>query len=68
MSEQCKTFFAGGATVLSNKTANAGFRSTSARKTLYRETAESEGMRLSEWLRWLADRRVAELAREGSER
>ena len=33
-------------------------RTTSVRKALYREVAEGEGMRLSEWIRLLADRRV----------
>lgn len=46
-----------------NKEAAVAFRTTPQRKTLYRQTAESEGVRISEWLRRLADRRVAELAR-----
>lgn len=39
-------------------------RATPSRKALYQEQAAREGMRLSEWLRWLAERRVLEFARQ----
>ena len=44
-----------------NKVALLAFRTTLTRKTLYEQMAESEGVRMSEWLRMLADARVAEL-------
>ena len=46
-----------------NKSEMVGFRTTPVMKTLYREVAESQGVRISEWLRRLADQRVAELTR-----
>ena len=39
-----------------NKTAHTGIRTTPARKEIWREAAEREGLRLSEWLRKLADK------------
>ena len=47
-----------------NKIALLAFRATQGRKMLYYQTAESEGVRVSEWLRRLADARVAELQRQ----
>ena len=44
-----------------NKVALLAFRTTVVRKTLYEQMAESEGVRISEWFRMLADARVAEL-------
>ena len=41
-------------------------RLTSVRKALYREVAADEGMRLSEWLRLLADHRVMQRTQEVS--
>jgi uncharacterized protein YqcC (DUF446 family) len=38
-------------------------RATPARKALYSEQAARDGMRLAEWLRWLAERRVREAVR-----
>ena len=46
-----------------NRTALIGARATPARKALYVELAAREGLRLSEWLRQLAERRVRELTR-----
>lgn len=46
------------------KEAHVGVRTTPARKELWREVAAQEGLRLSEWMRRLAERRVAELTRE----
>lgn len=37
-------------------------RTTESRKSAYREQAAADGMRLSEWIRRLADRRLAEVA------
>jgi hypothetical protein len=37
------------------------------RKDLWRRVAEEEGRGLSDWLRWLADQRVRELARSEAE-
>ena len=45
-----------------NKSELVGFRTTPARKVLYREVAEAQGIRVSEWLRRLADQRVADVA------
>ena len=42
------------------KEATVTLRTTSGRKAVYREVAADEGMRLSEWLRVLADRRVTQ--------
>lgn len=44
------------------KEAPINIRVTPARKAMYREQAAAEGMRLSEWLRRLADQRLAEVA------
>ena len=41
-------------------------RLTTARKALYGEVAADEGMRLSEWLRLLADHRVMQRTQEVS--
>jgi hypothetical protein len=41
-------------------------RATRARKEVWRQMAEEDGRRLSEWLRWLADRRIAERLGEGA--
>jgi hypothetical protein len=49
---------------VAKKEAVTSIRTTLGRKDRYREAAESEGRRLSEWLRWLADRRLEELDRE----
>ena len=46
-----------------NKSEMVGFRTTPARKTMYREVAESQGVRMSEWLRRLAEDGVAEQTR-----
>ena len=48
------------------KEAHIGLRTTTARKELWRKMAAREGLRLSEWLRKLADRRVAERAGEST--
>ena len=50
--------------MVQNKTAAMICRTTPARKALYREVAAAEGLRLSDWLRRLADRRVAEIAHQ----
>jgi hypothetical protein len=42
------------------KTELVGTRTTAAHKALYLEQASRDGMRLSEWVRWLAERRVRE--------
>jgi hypothetical protein len=47
-----------------NKTDIVTLRVAAPRKRAYMEAAEAEGERLSTWLRALADRRVAELARQ----
>ena len=47
------------------KEASLGFRTTLVRKRLYQQMAETEGLRLSEWLRRLADRRVNEVVSSG---
>ncbi len=41
-----------------NKESMLTVRCTPTRKALYREVAAAEGLRLSEWLRLLADHRV----------
>jgi uncharacterized protein (DUF1778 family) len=46
------------------KTEIVSTRATPARKALYRAAAEVEGLRLSEWLRRIADRHAAEMPRE----
>jgi hypothetical protein len=49
-----------------NKTEVITLRVTSGRKALYRDLAARDGFRLSEWLRRLADKRMAErLVTEG---
>ena len=35
----------------------------SSRKELYRQVAEEDGRRLSDWIRWLMDRRTAEVVK-----
>ena len=45
-------------THIPNKTEILATRTTPIRKALYREQAARDAMRLSEWLRWLADCRL----------
>lgn len=42
------------------------FRAPAARKDRWREAAAREGLRLSEWMRRLADRRAEELERRNA--
>lgn len=43
------------------KEAVVGVRTTPARKELWREAAARDGLRLSEWMRKLAEERIREL-------
>jgi hypothetical protein len=43
-------------------------RANRTRKELWRAGAEEDGMGLSEWFRYLADRRLAELTRSTDDR
>lgn len=47
-----------------NRTAFVGVRTTPARKLIWQEAADRQGMRLSEWLRRVADRDARESVRE----
>jgi hypothetical protein len=51
-----------------NKEVMVATRVTRARKVLYEQVAHSEGVRVSEWLRRLADRRVNEIAQRETAR
>ena len=51
-----------------NKEVMVATRVTRSRKALYESVAHSEGVRLSEWLRRVADRRVRELAQRETAR
>jgi hypothetical protein len=46
------------------KEAHVGVRTTHARKELWREYAAREGLRLSDWMRKLADSRVTASTRD----
>lgn len=48
--------------MIDSKDVVVGVRTTSERKALYREYAEREGMQLADWLRYLADQRIAQAA------
>lgn len=50
------------------KTEVVTLRVVDGRKTVYAAAAAMEGARLSEWLRGLADRRVAEINRNARKR
>lgn len=50
------------------KEAIVGVRTTAARKEVWRETAAREGLRVSAWLRKIADERVSEDARKSASR
>lgn len=45
--------------MIENKTASIHVRVAASRLAMYREYAEREGMRLSDWLRFLADQQIA---------
>jgi hypothetical protein len=49
------------------KDAFVGMRVTPVKRALYRQVAEQEGLRLSAWLRTLADRQVADRLRDSAE-
>jgi hypothetical protein len=51
---------------VANKDGRIFLRATSRRKEIWRQFAEEDGRTLSDWLRWLADRRVAECSVEAN--
>ena len=48
--------------MVANKTVHVALRTTAGRRLDYRRAAAREGLRLSEWLRRVADRAIAERA------
>ena len=61
---ECKTPAGGRQVAVPNRTAFVGVRTTPARKLIWQEAAQLQGMRLSEWLRRVADRDARESVRE----